>query len=261
MISSAPPRLTGAASRKSGGHSIWTSPRPPEAARPRLDAPAGIWWRLGLEWRLGIWEGRRGSGPGLAPAVRPPPPPHPVGLWWVREGLGPRTAAVCREGSWPRCSLPHPCFSMSPRAPQAGLGTLPTQRPHFLSSNPEEILLQMCSPQCVCLESSDMLQGRGDSQHLLAPDATREAQASGVETKPDLVPMVSRSGQVTGERQAHGPRPQPCGVHVPAGALCGPATGILLLPSTPWDALRGPKCPDQGHLWTPMGSKRQVQPL
>nr|CAI9709387.1 unnamed protein product [Rangifer tarandus platyrhynchus] len=36
--------------------------------------------------------------------------------------------------------------------------------PHFLSSNSEEMLLQMCSSQPVCLESADMFQRSDDSQ-------------------------------------------------------------------------------------------------
>lgn len=35
---------------------------------------------------------------------------------------------------------------------------------HFLSSNSEEMLLQMCSSQPVCLESADMFQRSDDSQ-------------------------------------------------------------------------------------------------
>ena len=35
---------------------------------------------------------------------------------------------------------------------------------HFLSSNSEEMLLQMCSSQPVCLESADRFQRSDDSQ-------------------------------------------------------------------------------------------------
>lgn len=133
-------KANGAASRKSGGPHRQTL-HLDETVRPEQDT-AGISW------------GRRGGGACPAPAGSPHLP-RPVGLWQVMRDPG-RWLVVRRSSSILMSQVP----SVHPGRDLAALRL----GPHFLSSNSEEMLLQMCSPQPVCLESADMFQRSDDSQ-------------------------------------------------------------------------------------------------
>lgn len=95
---------------------------------------------------------------------------------------------------------PSPLLLHVPSCTPGGAWHSPHSKAHFLSSVSEEILLQMCSPQRVCLESSDMLQGRGDSQQPLLLTQHKRPRLPEWRPSPDVVSMVCGSGQETGER-------------------------------------------------------------
>lgn len=124
-------KADGAASRKSGGPHRQTL-HLDETVRLEQDT-AGISW------------GRPGGGACPAPAGSTPFPAP-----WVSGRVVRRSSPILMS------QVP----SVYPSRDLAAL----LLGPHFLSSNSEEMLLQMCSSQPVCLESADMFQRSDDSQ-------------------------------------------------------------------------------------------------
>lgn len=125
-------KADGAASRKSGG---------PHRQTLHLDETVRLEQDTLLE--------SRGEGPGVGHAqllLGAPPFPAP----WVSGRVVRRSSPILMS------QVP----SVHPSRDLAAL----LLGPHFLSSNSEEMLLQMCSSQPVCLESADMFQRSDDSQ-------------------------------------------------------------------------------------------------